>query len=112
MSRARGSVWWAPAPHKAIGGSYRPWLVLSTDDHPFASEECIVSALTTTNHERGIRLSDGDWVEGGTDVQSFVSPWYVTTVKKSDLDRWQGKLTKSTVTNGIAELHRYVPREP
>jgi hypothetical protein len=51
VTRYRGTVWWGPAPQKATP-SYRPWLVLSTDDHPFAASECIAVAMTAYTPER------------------------------------------------------------
>lgn len=53
MYHDRGEVWWGPAPHKDTP-SYRPWLVLSTDDHPFADTECIAAAMTTRRHDEGL----------------------------------------------------------
>jgi hypothetical protein len=46
MKVTQGDVWWGPAPHKS-DPAYRPWLVVSDDTHPFASEECIVVGMTT-----------------------------------------------------------------
>jgi mRNA-degrading endonuclease toxin of MazEF toxin-antitoxin module len=108
VTRYRGTVWWGPAPQKATP-SYRPWLVLSTDDHPFAASECIAVAMTTTRHDAGIIVSDDDWVEGGADSESYVSPWYVATFKYADLDRRQGRVAEDVVRRAAAELHAYTP---
>lgn len=57
MVHERGTVWWGPAPHKDTP-SYRPWLRLSGDDHPFSESECIAAAMTTQRHEAGIEVAD------------------------------------------------------
>jgi mRNA-degrading endonuclease toxin of MazEF toxin-antitoxin module len=73
MSDDRGAVWWGPAPHKS-GPAYRPWVVVSSQSHPFAGTECIALAMTTQSHSGGIEVTNGDWTTGGSDVQSFISP--------------------------------------
>jgi mRNA-degrading endonuclease toxin of MazEF toxin-antitoxin module len=104
----RGEVWWGPAPHKNTP-AYRPWLVLSTDDHPFAGEECICAAMTTQDHDEGIAVPDDAWVAGGSEERAYVSPWYVATVKHAAFDRQQGTLAESLVGRAAAALHGYAP---
>lgn len=111
MVYERGSVWWGPAPHKG-GPAYRPWLVVSDSSHPFSSEECIALAMTTQRHREGIEVPDSAWVQGGSNVDSYVSPWYVATIKHDDLDRHQGTLDGEAVTETVESLHRYTPTEP
>ncbi|MFB6162498.1 MAG: type II toxin-antitoxin system PemK/MazF family toxin [Halococcoides sp.] len=101
---ARGAVWWGPAPHKS-SPAYRPWLVVNDDGHPFADEESIVLGLTTTNHSRAIAIPDDAWVEGGSNDDAYVSPWYVTTIKHRDLDDKQGRLDESLVDRAVEVLH-------
>lgn len=108
MALDRGTVWWGPAPHKS-GPAYRPWVVVSDSTHPFSREECIALALTTTRHPAGIEVPDDAWVEGGSDTDSFVSPWYVATMKTRDFDRQQGILDDSILTEAIVALHQYTP---
>lgn len=96
-----------PAPHKP-GSAYRPWLVVSTGDHPVASAECIAVALTTTAHDAGLAVPEDAWVRGGSDVDSYASPWYVTTVKTRTLDRFQGRLGSSFVDRVASSLSGYV----
>lgn len=104
----RGEVKWGPAPHKDTP-AYRPWLILSTDDHPFDSEECIAAAMTTQRHPEGIEVPEEAWVAGGTNQQSYVSPWYVGTFKHATFDRKQGRLSESLVARVVADLHAYTP---
>lgn len=108
MTVSRGDVRWGPAPHKA-SPAYRPWLVVSTDQHPFADEECIAVGLTTTAHEEGIAIPDAAWTRGGSQKQAYVSPWYVTTIKHRTFDRHQGTVDSAFVEEVVAALHEYVP---
>lgn len=109
MSDDRGEVWWGPAPHKS-GPSYRPWMIISDASHPFSRTECIVLALTTQPHAAGIKVPDTAWVRGGSNKDSYISPWYVTTIKYRDFDRQQGTLAQRIVTTTVETLHGYTPR--
>ena len=106
MDHDRGEVWWGPAPHEA-GPSYRPWVIVSDSTHPFSDIECIGLALTSQRHADGIRVPDGDWVRGGSNTRSYISPWYVATIKHRDLDRQQGRLAATLVDAAIERLHQY-----
>lgn len=108
MAHDRGEVWWGPAPHKAAP-SYRPWVIISDDSHPFSHTECIALAMTTQQHPNGILVAGNDWIQGGSQKDAYISPWYVTTIKYSDLDRQQGTLANAIVTRAIEELHSYTP---
>jgi mRNA-degrading endonuclease toxin of MazEF toxin-antitoxin module len=108
MTERRGEVWWGPAPHKS-SPAYRPWLVLSGRNHPFADVECIVVAMTTQRHSQGIEVPESGWVRGGSEKDAYISPWYVATLKLSDLDNQQGELRSSLVDTAIEELRSYVP---
>lgn len=109
MGVTRGEVWWGPAPHKS-SPAYRPWLVVSDMSHPFADVECIVVAMTTQNHPDGIAVPDEAWVQGGSEKDAYVSPWYVTTIKQGDLDNQQGGLANSLVADVVEALRSYIPR--
>lgn len=109
MPHDRGEVWWGPAPHKN-GPAYRPWLLANDDSHPFAHTECIALAMTTTEHPEGIAVPDTAWVEGGSDVQSYISPWYVATIKHRDFDNQQGTIGGPFLTWAVEALHEYTPR--
>ncbi len=109
MAVDRGEVWWGPAPHKS-SPAYRPWLVISDTSHPFSDVEAIVVAMTTQNHPDGIAVPDGAWVQGGSETDAYVSPWYVTTIKLRDLDNRQGELADSLVVDVAEALRSYVPR--
>lgn len=103
----QGEVWWGPAPHKS-SPAYRPWLVVSDGSQPFADVECIVVGMTTQQHTDCIAVPDTAWVRGGSDKDTYISPWYVTTMKHRDLDNQQGELSDSLVADAIDELQSYM----
>lgn len=106
MAGQQGEVWWGPAPHKS-GPAYRPWLLVNNGSHPFSEVECIVVGMTTRNHPDGIAVPDEAWIRGGTEKDAHVSPWYVTTIKRRDLDTRQGELAESLVAETVEALHGY-----
>lgn len=106
MSPSRGEVWWGPAPHKS-SPSYRPWVVISDETHPFSHTECIALAMTTRQHDGAISVPVDSWRRGGSKKETCISPWYVATIKHRDLDRQQGELETSAVTRAVDELHSY-----
>lgn len=106
MASRHGEVWWGPAPHKS-GPAYRPWVVVSDDTHPFAHTECIALAMTTQQHPAGITVPEDAWVAGGSQKQSYISPWYATALKHRDLDRQQGRLREGILATAVTALHDY-----
>lgn len=108
MGYERGGVWWGPATHKR-GPAYRPWVVVSDSDHPFSDHESIAVAMTTQQHAEGLEVPETAWVQGGSETQSYVSPWYVATIKHRDFDRQQGTLSEAVLADSIEALHRYTP---
>ena len=108
MNNRRGEVWWGPALHKS-SPAYRPWLIVSDGSQPFADEEAIVLALTTQAHGAGIAVTGDAWIRGGSNADAFISPWYVSTMKRRELEELQGELSPDLVSDAVAELHGYVP---
>lgn len=78
------------------------------ESHPFADEKCIAVGLTTTPHAEGIQIARTDWETGGTLQQSYISPWYCTTIKFSDFDRHQGKLSEEILERVVTDLGQYI----
>lgn len=89
MSLDTGDVVWHETPFKTPrpDGTKpgRPWLIVSNDSHPFHGTEYIVLGMTTTQRSRAIRVKQSDWREGGTSKTSFISPWFVMTLKHADI---------------------------
>jgi hypothetical protein len=63
--------------------------------------------MTTQHHEGAVEVSDDAWIRGGSEQRSYVSPWYVVTIKHRDLDREQGELADGVVTEAVDGLHAY-----
>ena len=66
--------------------------------------------MTTQNHPDGIAVPEEAWVQGGSEEDAYVSPWYVTTIKQRDLNNQQGELTNPLVADVIDTLRSYIPR--
>ena len=90
----RGTVVWHPAPFKQPPRE-RPFLILSDSSHPFHESEYAVVGLTTTNRPPAIELTASDWTAGSPGTDSYASPWYVFTIKHTDIKRAKGALATS-----------------
>ena len=103
MKYEQGAVVWGPG----LVRDERPWVIVNNRRHPFEDEECLV-AVTTTERERAVPLNDGDFSEGGVPRKSYVSPWFVTTRKKTTMNERQGLLTDETFERIHEEILRYL----
>lgn len=88
--------------------TYRPWVCVQDDTHPFEDEEGIFVAVTTTRRSEAIPLTDSDFVSGGLSKTSYVNPWTVTTFKHVDIQQREGVLEDDTVEAIIDELCGFV----
>jgi len=104
----RGDVIWHPGLFKTSG---RPWLVLSTDNHPFHGEEYLVVGITTTPRPAAIELSTTAWELGGLPKDSYVSPWFVTTIKHSDIEQGIGRVSADACTTILQDVRDYFKQE-
>ncbi len=96
----RGDVVWHPAPFKAAPHE-RPFLILSDATHPFHGTEYAVVGLTRTNRPPAVGLDRSAWHTGTPGTDSFASPWYVFTIKHTDIIRPKGALT-TAATDRVA----------
>ena len=106
MAYAQGAVWWGPAPQKS-SPAYRPWLIVNDASHPFSDVECIAVGMTTQDRAEAVAVPDEEWVQGGSQADAYVSPWYVTTIKQRDFDNQQGVLSDELVADVVDTLHGY-----
>jgi len=65
--------------------------------------------MTTQRHAGTIEVPRDAWSRGGSEQQSYISPWYVARIKQRDLDRQQGKLVEEVHDEAVSALHRYTP---
>lgn len=100
----RGDVVWHRGLFKR---AERPWFVLSDHRHPFHGEEYVVAGITTTEREEAIRLAPDDWAVGGLPRTSYVSPWFLTTLKHADVERGVGALVESATETVVEAVLGY-----
>lgn len=101
----RGHVVWHDGLFRDSG---RPWFVLSDDGHPFHGEEYLVAGITTTEREDTVALGNDRWAVGGLPRTSYVSPWFLTTLKHADVGRGIGMVTEETTRAILEGVGRYV----
>lgn len=101
----RGHVVWHDGLFR---GSGRPWLVVSSDDHPFHGEEYIVVGITTSDRPGETELTEDAWLVGGLPRSSYVAPWFLTTLKHADIDRGVGELTEETTKSVLDDVRGYL----
>lgn len=95
MTYLRGEV--VKGPDLFGSSSFRPWVLVSTQDHPFESQEGLWVAVTTTGRSEAIPLGSDDFISGGLPKTSYASPWNVTTIKMADMSTVEGILEESVV---------------
>jgi hypothetical protein len=102
-----GDVFWAPDPFRT-GSNPRLWLVLAAEGLPYAREEYICAALTTSELPQNAELGD-NWITGkDPDTTSYCSPWVVATIKHDAVVSPQGKVTASFTDQMITECKDYL----
>lgn len=106
MAYRRGDVVKGPdllGPH-----AHRPYVLISTPEHPFHGEEGIWVVVTTTERPQAIPLEGEAFRSGGLDRESFASPWNVVTIKTADMDEVEGQLVASVVDEIVEEVGRLI----
>jgi hypothetical protein len=81
------------------------WLVLATESLPYAGEEYICAALTTSDLPANIQIGE-NWVTGNNpQKRSYCSPWVLATIKHRAISNPQGYLTEAFAEQ-IAQMAR------
>jgi mRNA-degrading endonuclease toxin of MazEF toxin-antitoxin module len=93
MQPERGDVVRSADPFKVGDDRQRPWLIASTDTHPFSGEQYIAVAVSTKEYGDSIPLSVDVWEVGGVPRQSFGFPWAVHSPRREDFVAWQDRVT-------------------
>ena len=110
----RGDVVWAQDPFgfEANDGTNdpddHPYVIISTDAHPFHGTEYLAMLITTTERDEAISIQNKDWKHGSLSKPSYISPWTVVTVKDSDLFGYQGQIETVVVDSAVEQLPPYV----
>lgn len=89
------------------GNAARPYLVASTERHPFHGEECIAVVVTTTAREEAVELGPNAFVVGELPRLSYVSPWNPVTLKHFAIDKHVATVEDSVVTEVVEQLNTY-----
>jgi mRNA-degrading endonuclease toxin of MazEF toxin-antitoxin module len=106
MKVSRGDIIVGP---DFIGGSNRrPFVVISNENQPFNSEECLVVLITTTERDEAIQLTEEKFKEGKLPKESFASPWTITTLKNSAVQEKLGKLDSEAVREISDQVMTYI----
>ncbi|WP_193308603.1 hypothetical protein [Halorubrum halophilum] len=88
--------------------SYRPYVCLSDDSHPFSEEEALYAAVTTTRRGVSVPLGDSDFVSGGLPRESYVNPWTIVSIRHSDIQQEEGRLDEQTVSKIAGDAAGYL----
>lgn len=95
-------------PFKLGTDVQRPWLVISTDRHPFVEEQFVAVAVSTKEYADSVPLAADDWDVGGVPEASFASPWAVHSPRVEDVFAWQGRVSDSILDRVTDELSRII----
>lgn len=111
MSRPypRGAV--VVAPDMVGPRNKRPYILITTEAHPFYGEEYTAIPVSTTPRETAVELTDERFSEGELPQRSFASPWNVVTLKHAVISMHAGTLTEATVETLVDETMRYLRGE-
>lgn len=89
----------------------RPYVLVSTEDHPFYGEEYTAVPVTSTSRKAAIELTDRRFLEGGLPKRSFAVPWNLVTLKHTVLSVHAGTLSEVTIESIVDEIVRYLRPE-
>lgn len=92
MTDARGAV--AKGPDLFADNDFRPYVRIGDDTHPFADEEAVYVAATTTRRSAAIPLTEAEFADGGLPRETYVNPWTVVTIRHADIRGKEGRLTE------------------
>lgn len=99
----RGDVVWS-----AHNFGNRPFLIVSDDSHPFHGEEYIAIGITTTERTEAIPIPDDAWHTGSLPRESYISPWFVVSLKHANIERGVGRLRIPQIQAAINQLTEYI----
>lgn len=104
----RGDVVRSVDPFKIGEAAERYWLILSDENHPFADEQSIAVAITTSPHDAGLSIPDDAWVEGELPRTSYVSPWALHSPRVEDITDRVGEFTSEFCESVLGASREYL----
>jgi len=66
------------------------------------------AAITTTQREAAVRLTDRDFATGGLPRDSYATPWTVVSIRHADIDRAEGRLIDAMTEQVATESAGYL----
>ncbi|EMA52847.1 hypothetical protein [Halococcus thailandensis] len=104
----RGHVLWAADPFKRAADTERPFVVLNDDTHPFADEQWIAAAVSTTPRPHALEITEENWTHGTLPQQSHAYPWAIVSPRIETIDYVVGSVTNGFVNELVAEVGSYI----
>ena len=102
----RGAV--VKGPDLFADHTYRPYVSLSDQTHPFHDEEGLYAAATTIRRAAAVPLTDDDFVIGGLPRETYVNPWTIVSIRHADIQEKEGQLTEATTETIAREAAGYL----
>lgn len=97
----RGEVVWYPA----LFADYdRPFLLVSSDRHPFHGEEYVGLSITTSETIGSLQIEPDAWGIGGLPEPSYIKPWNPAIIKDDMIRAVAGAVRSSIVDDAVSEL--------
>lgn len=104
----RGDVVLSVDPFELGDAAERYWLIVSDDGHPFAEEQYIAVAITTSPHDPALTIPEGAWDEGGLPRTSYVSPWALHSPRVEDVTERIGRFSPVFCESVLAASREYL----
>lgn len=87
----------------------RPFVIVSTNAHPFDGEQYIAVTLTTrTWYDETIPITGEDFLDGGLPKQSYLVPWGVVSLPHDDILDWFGRVESTPLDETVDQLVDYL----
>ncbi|AGB38706.1 mRNA interferase PemK [Natronococcus occultus] len=92
--------------------SKRPFVLISTEAHPFYGEEYTAIPLTTTSRSAAFELTETRFREGGLPRRSYALPWNIATLKHEGVSTHAGTLTQEATETLVEQAIGYLREDP
>lgn len=97
----RGEVVWYPA----VFADYdRPFLLVSSDRHPYHGDEYVGLAITTSETVGALPIDADAWGLGSLPEPSYIKPWNPAIIKHDMIQGVAGALRTAAVDDAVSEL--------
>lgn len=85
----------------------RPYVIASTEGHPFHGEQFVALGITTTAFPAAIDIDDA-YATGSLSRRSYIAPWAVVSLRDSTIDRAVARLESDRVDTAVDRLFDYL----